>query len=211
MTERTAIPIPRWAPVAGGALALLVVVAIGARFGIGVSFVLLAGAALLTVVWMAFRAVQSIVEPSDEDDVEFEDAPTPAQVQKQAALRALRDLEYERSLGNILDDDFRELERRYREEAKRAMRAVDEERKDMRARAEALAAEVVGGAAGRRDERADEEAKAKAPEREPTPTDARVTCEACRTKNEPDAKFCKQCGAKMGRASIDGDPEEVAG
>lgn len=200
MTARTANPVPRWTPWAGAGLGLVVVVAIGLRFGIGASFVLLAGAALLTVVWMAFRAVQTIVEPTDDDLVAHQDAPTPAQLQKQSALRALRDLEYERSLGNILDDDFKDLERRYREEAKRAMRAVDEERKAMRARAEALVAESLRNA----------------PEPEPEPIaakkpDTRVVCTECDTHNDPDAKFCKQCGAKMNAEPSKRAAEEVTG
>jgi hypothetical protein len=176
---------PGWAGGLLGAGIASILAVIGVRFGIGVSIIILASIALLAVIGMSFRAVQGLTEPDVDADVE--DAPTPAEMQKRAALRALKDLEYERSIGNIVEEDFRELEGRYREEAKRAMRAVDEERRELRARAEELAREAL--------EDAEQEEKPKAPAKKKKPS--KVECPKCGTENDPDAKFCKECAVKL--------------
>lgn len=175
---------PGWAGgLLGGAIAVALV-GIAWRFGIGVSIIILASFALLTVIGMSFRAVQGLTEPDLDADVD--DAPTPAEMQKRSALRALKDLEYERSIGNILEEDYRELEGRYREEAKRAMRAVDAERAELRARAEELAQEAIAAAT-------EEKPKAQPKKRKAT----KVECPKCSTENDPDAKFCKECAVKL--------------
>src|SRR5262245_13399620 len=135
---------PSWAGALLGAGIAVVLVSVAWRFGIAVSIISLAAMALLTVIGMSFRAVQGLTEPDLDADVL--EAPTPAEMQKRAAIKALKDLEYERAIGNIVDEDYRELEARYREEAKRAMRAVDAEKAEMRARAEALVREALGEA-----------------------------------------------------------------
>ncbi|MGZ3450953.1 MAG: zinc ribbon domain-containing protein [Polyangiales bacterium] len=182
---------PGWAGGLIGGSVAVVLAALGWRFGIGVSIIILAALALLTVIGMSFRAVQGLTEPDLDADVE--DAPTPAEMQKRSALKALKDLEYERSIGNILDEDYRELEGRYREEAKRAMRAVDAEREGLRARAEELAQEALSAA--------NEQPKPK--KKKPN----KVECPKCGTENDPDAKFCKECAVKLREE----DDAEVAG
>jgi hypothetical protein len=56
-------------------------------------------------------------------------------------LRALKDLEYERTVGKISDEDFLELSARYRSEAKALLQTLDRELAPARARAEAELAE----------------------------------------------------------------------
>jgi hypothetical protein len=208
MNEETAkrpLPLPKWTGLAIAAIAIVVAIVIALRFGIGASLILLAGGALVLFIWLAFRAVQSMTEP--DETLSLEVGPTPAQTRKAAALRAIKDLDYEKSVGNLSEDDYRELHTRYREEAKRAMREVDDERAALRERAEAIAERAIERELG------DEAAVATVEKREdPTPTPAeapvsrrareqtRPECPECATKNEPDAKFCKQCGGKMNSA-----------
>ena len=45
---------------------------------------------------------------------------------KRAVLRALKDLEYERSVGKISPEDYAELSAKYRAEAKRLMQTLDD-------------------------------------------------------------------------------------
>ncbi len=202
-TQSRPLPLPKWTGLAIVGVALAVAFAITAKFGLGAALILLAGGALILFIWLAFRAVQSVTEP-EESSLLFDVAMTPAAARKAAALKALRDLETERGIGNLSDDDYRELELRYREEAKQAMRDVDAERAALRERAEALAARAV--------EREIDEAEDKAPgEEAPTGTtetpaatpvsrrarETKTECTECQTKNDPDAKFCKSCGAKM--------------
>jgi hypothetical protein len=65
-------------------------------------------------------------------------APTAEEEQKRALLRALKDLEYERSVGKITPDDYQELATRYRAEAIALMQKLDEHLAPARARAEKL-------------------------------------------------------------------------
>lgn len=214
--------LPRWAApsILGGVL--LVAAFLIFRHGLGAALIVLAGATLILFIWLAFRAVQSVTEPDDRV-VMIDVPPTPAQSRKITALRALKDLEFEKSLGNLSDADYAEIEARYREEAKRAMREVDDERAAMRARAEEMAKEAIERASAGAGAAADEEdepppppkkkagkkvAAEKAESNDPTPTPAAAPasirardkvaiCPDCETKNDPDARFCKQCGAKM--------------
>jgi len=206
-TESRPLPLPRWTGLAIVGLALAAAFAITVKFGLGAALILLAGGALILFIWLAFRAVQSITEP-EETSLLLDVAMTPAAAKKTAALKALRDLEVERGIGNLNEEDYRELERRYRDEAKRAMRDVDEERASLRERAEALAARAVERAL----EQDTPKEKVEEAPADPTPTpaeapisrrlrDAKIECPECRTKNDPDAKFCKACGAKTEAAS----------
>jgi hypothetical protein len=53
-------------------------------------------------------------------------APSKAEEEKRAVLRALKDLEYERSVGKISPEDYAELSAKYRAEAKRLIQTLDE-------------------------------------------------------------------------------------
>lgn len=190
-----------------GGLALLAL-----RAGTGPVLLLLAAGALLMVIWSAFRAVQGVVEPAEEIG-SLAAKTTQAEAWKKAALKAIKDLEYERAIGNVSDADYAKLLETYREEAKRALRAVDDERMARReAAAEWIAAHLTGASAGPDAESepappetagADEEDDASEPT--PTPAEAPVSkreqrkCPKCDTRNEPDAKFCKECATAMPR------------
>lgn len=119
------------------------------RFGVAPGILLLAAAAMLLVVTLLFRAVQAATGELDEEDaLDLARAPTSAEEQKRAAIQALKDLEYERSVGKISREDFDVLIARYRGEAKRLMRTVDEERSALRGEAEVLAEEAIREALG---------------------------------------------------------------
>lgn len=191
LAKTNALPLPKWTGLAVAGVALVAAFALTMKFGLGAALILLAGGALILFIWLAFRAVQSVTEP-DDDSILIEAPPTPASTRKASALRALKDIEFERSIGNLNDADFHELEGRYREEAKLAMRDVDDERADLRERAERIAKRAV-------DKEFD------APEDEPEPTDepvakkpTTIACPSCKTGNDPDAAFCKRCGEKLG-------------
>jgi hypothetical protein len=108
---------------------------------------------------------------------------------KREALRALKDLEFEHSVGKIDDADFHELEERYRATAKAVMREMDADLAPRREEAERLVAKHLA--------RRERDAEAIDAEREPARAAARVACPKCRASNEPDAAFCKKCGAPL--------------
>lgn len=192
------------------------------RAGTGPVLLLLAAGALLLVIWSAFRAVQGVVEPAEEIG-SLAAKTTQAEAWKKAALKAIKDLEYERAIGNVSDADYAKLLETYREEAKRALRAVDDERQARReAAAEWIAEHLTGGPGPEaRDEVREERDEApgepateageddtgddETAEPTPTPAEAPVSkrelrkCPKCDTRNEPDAKFCKECAASLPR------------
>lgn len=190
-------PIPRTA-IAGVIVAALVFsVVMGRVYGVAVAVLVLAAGTLVGVVTFVFRMLQSIAEPADED-ILAEIAPTDSDSRKITALRALKDIDYEHSLGNLSDEDHAELTARYREEAKVAMRAVDEERKGRRARAESLAAlELERIRRAREEDEEEDDANEEESDRDEASAAEKKTCAGCATENDPDAKFCKTCGGTL--------------
>jgi len=119
-----------------------VILAFGVGSFMGLPVGLLTGAALVLAVVIGLMW-QSLQHLSGETELTFEEAftlaaPTAAEEQKRAVLRALKDLEYERSVGKISEEDFVELSARYRAEAKRLILMVDETLQERRRKAEEL-------------------------------------------------------------------------
>lgn len=115
---------------------------IGAALWTSLPLGLLGGAAIALMLVIALMW-QSLQHLSGDTELTFEEAlslaaPTAEEEQKRAVLRALKDLEYERSVGKISEADFQELSARYRAEAKRLILAVDETLQERRKEAEAL-------------------------------------------------------------------------
>jgi hypothetical protein len=132
-----------WAlPVVSIAAAL----AMGAAYGVGTALLTLAGGVLLIVISILWASVRTL---SGEAAITLDEAialgaPTAAEEQKRAVLQALKDLEFERSVGKIDEADYQELVQRYRAEAKRLLRAVDEDLAPLRERAAGLRARTAG-------------------------------------------------------------------
>jgi hypothetical protein len=100
--------------------------------------------------------------------------------EKMLALRALKELEFDRSMGKVSEDDFREMSTRLRVRATRLIKQLDAGA-SYRSRIEADLAKRLGE---------------KEAEKTAAPASVR-TCAACSTPNQSDAKFCKECGAKL--------------
>ena len=102
---------------------------------------------------------------------------------KMLTLRAIKELEFDRAMGKIADGDF------------------DIMRDRLRARALRLITQLDGAAAYRemieRDLAARLPAEPAARAQTAAPTGARPACMDCGTTNEPDARFCKNCGRAL--------------
>jgi hypothetical protein len=94
---------------------------------------------VITALWASLRALLGET-PLTGADAYVIAAPRSEEEQKRAVLRALKDIEFERSVGKITEADYRELSTRYREEAKRLLRFLDEEAGPRRAAVEELVA-----------------------------------------------------------------------
>lgn len=220
--------LPEIAPLlkVGLPLAALVAAAIlGVTRGVATALLVLAASALLLSILALWNSIQSL---DDEAALSLDEAlalgaPSAEEEKKRAVLRALKDLEYERSVGKISEEDYLELSTRYREEAKALLRALAEAELPMRARVEKrLASRLRKAGFGEESAEASAATKPKSddpesetisdpyeegssaeaeldsePESKAPSTEELQTCEECDTENDLDARFCKSCGAKL--------------
>lgn len=150
--------------------------------------------------------------------------------EKNALLRAIKDIAYERAVGKLSDADFERLDRAYRHRAKEVLRKLDEDLAPFLERAEKLVGEPAAPPAARAETGPRKKSKKKkekaAPRRDcpscgtSNPADAEhckecgarvapVACEACGTSNDADAKFCKKCAAPLAKPAPEA-PEPAA-
>lgn len=126
--------------------------------------------------------------------------------EKLLTLRAIKDLEFDRAMKKVSDDDFREMAGVLRARASRLMSQLDAG-VGYRARIERDLAKRLGERpAGEVNSRDADSGGHGAPQAMVTmapivTTDAATraarACGACLTSNDVDARFCKQCGAKL--------------
>ena len=101
--------------------------------------------------------------------------------EKALVLRSIKELEFDFAMGKIAKSDFDEMAGRLRARAVGLMKQLD-----------------AGG--GYREQIQKEVAARLATSTDPATAKAVAvhgTCDACGTTNDPDAKFCKNCGAKL--------------
>jgi hypothetical protein len=106
--------------------------------------------------------------------------------EKQLALRAIKELEFDKAMGKVSEEDFHEMAARLRSRASRLIRQLDAGA-GYRARIEQDVAKRLGEPAA-------------AERQDASPAERRASsgrCAACSTANEGDARFCKGCGARL--------------
>lgn len=158
-------------------------IVMGFVYDLGTAILVLAGGALLGTIaffWASLRTLSGDA-PLSLDEAVALGTRAANEEQKRTVLQALKDLEYEFSVGKIGEEDYRELRSRYRAEAKRLLRALDQDLEPARARAEAYIAARLAGAT---DASLVQTTKARA-------------CASCGTVNDDDARFCKACGTNL--------------
>jgi hypothetical protein len=137
----------------------------------------LMGAAAL-VGYAALRAVRPLVSPEDDRTVMVGQRTRAAlEREKMLALRSIKELEFDRAMGRLSDDDFREMSGRLRARAARLIKDLD-------------------AGAGYRD-RIEKDLAKRMGERAVEKHAAARLCGACSTQNDQDAKFCKACGRAL--------------
>ena len=102
------------------------------------------------------------------------------------ALRSIKELEFDRAMGKVSNQDFDEMSSRLRARAMGLMLQLDERRSPYR---DAIERELQSRIAGDRD--------SKQPSTQPiAPPPSGLTC-TCGTTNDADARFCKSCGSRL--------------
>jgi hypothetical protein len=104
---------------------------------------IVAGGVLGASIWLIWSSLQGLGGdvPLTLEEALSLGAPSAEEEQKRSVLRALKDLEYERTVGKINEEDYAALAQHYRNEAKRLLRAVDKDLGPERERAERILAE----------------------------------------------------------------------
>jgi hypothetical protein len=152
-----------------------------------VAFLVGATLAMGWVVWLAFRAAQALVKDApvaEAGAVVTGKRRKELEREKQALLKALKELDFDHQMGKVSDKDFADISSTYRARAIRVMRQLDDAGRDY----EAMIAKEVADRAG----------KSTVDSRQPTVADS-DKCGKCGTKNDSDAEFCKKCGGKLVR------------
>lgn len=150
--------------------------------GQGVTAVLLASflmAATTLVGMAALRAIRPLVSPhEDRSAVVGQRTRAALEQEKALALRTIKELEFDRAMGKVSEDDFREMSVRLRARAGRLMKQLD-------------------AGSGYRTKVEQDLAKRLGESREKAAAAATRSCPRCSTSNDPDARFCKSCGERL--------------
>jgi hypothetical protein len=159
--------------------------------------ILMATAAL--VGYAALRVVRPLMSTGDDRTVMIGHRTRVAlEREKMLALRSIKELEFDRAMGRLSDEDWTEMSGRLRIRAARLIRQLDagvgyrqQIERELQKRIEAKKddsrqkpwRDTDGAASRARDEDGE--------------TSAERLCSTCETANDADAKFCKGCGAKL--------------
>jgi ribosomal protein L40E len=197
----------------------------GVLQGAAAVVLVLAAGALVSVIAIFWASIRTLVgeTPLSGADAYALGAPRAEAEQKGAVLRALKDLEFEHSVGKISEEDYQGLVAKYRAEGKRLLRRIEEDAAPGRQKVEDLVAERLFREGlvqpspdpyrGSKSEAKPVKKKKIKPARAQETTEnaeakAKPACASCGTRNDVDAVFCKKCGARQGEAVEKPGPSE---
>lgn len=125
----------------GGIVYVVLVISAGVFVDASTAVLVAAGGMLVAVIavfWSSLRTLLGETPLSGADAYVFGAPPRVEEEEKRAVLRALKDIEFERSVGKISEEDYAELVKKYRARAKELLQVIDEKSKAGRDRAETL-------------------------------------------------------------------------
>jgi hypothetical protein len=168
-----------------------------------VSIILLSvlmGAAALAA-WAVLRTLRPLVSPVDDRTVVIGERTRAAlEREKMLALRSIKELEFDRAMGKLSDDDWKEMSTRLRARAGRLIRQLDAGA-GYRGQIERDLAKRLEKVPGPKDPAYSRSVDARGagpvdpPNVDPVDApDSALMCASCATANDTDARFCKACG-----------------
>jgi hypothetical protein len=105
-----------------------------------IAFMVLASGALLAAICFMWASLRGLLGESQRDVTQSAAMRKRADLldEKDAVLRSLKDLEFERQVGKISEEDFKRVEAEFRARAKRILKELDSDLKEHRQKAKAL-------------------------------------------------------------------------
>ena len=158
--------------------------------------VLMATAAL--VGYATLRALRPLVSPEEDRTVMVGQRTRVAlEREKQLTLRSIKELEFDRAMGRLSDEDWNEMSGRLRARAGRLMKQLDagagyreQIEKDLDARLKGSRSEDSVSRPAENESVRQEAARSAS-------LSGERLCSSCDTTNDPDARFCKGCGQPL--------------
>jgi hypothetical protein len=153
--------------------------------------IILLSAAIFAAAFVGLSALRTFLPltrsvPEDRPDMLGGRTRAALERDKALVLRTIKELEFDRGMGKVSEKDFAEMSARLRARAGRIMRQLDAGsvyREQIEKEVEQRLASIGSAGSG-----------AGSAARNP----AYTACSSCQTPNEPDARFCKACGSKLG-------------
>jgi hypothetical protein len=111
------------------------------------AFIVLSAGGLLFAVSFLWASLRSLL--GGTSDTQVTESPAMRRRhdlldEKEAVLKSLKDLEFEREVGKLSDEDFRRLESEFRSRAKVILRQLDDDLREHREKAEQLLSKEIG-------------------------------------------------------------------
>jgi hypothetical protein len=141
------------------------------------------------VGFAALRMLRPLVSPDEDRTVMIGQRTRVAlEREKTLALRSIKELEFDKAMGRVSDEDFKEMSSRLRVRAARLIKQLDagagyRQQIEQELQKRLAGTETPKVAETARPSRAQDEAAHQ--------------CASCQTMNDADAKFCKSCGTKL--------------
>lgn len=218
--------LPEYLRVVGPVVVILAGLAAGVVYGPAMTVLVFAGGVMLAAIatfWNSIRALFGDTRLTGEDAYAI-GAPSAEEEQKRAVLRAIKDIQFEHGVGKISDDDYEYLLAKYRTEAKRLLRVLDDQAQPQRDHVERLVTEylrdrgMLDDDVGKRqsqDEVEDEvehedevETEHEVEHEDGDESEDILACPECGAANDLDAVFCKKCGGTIDAEEEDEEDED---
>jgi len=152
--------------------------------GQGPTAIVLLGVLMATaglIGYTTLRTVRPLVAADEERTVMVGQRTRVAlEREKLLTLRSIKELEFDRAMGRLSDEDFAEMSGRLRARAARLMQQLDAGA-NYREQVEKDLVKRMGAAPG-----------------PAAPAPSNIVCGRCHTENDHDARFCKSCGQPLG-------------
>jgi len=172
--------------------------------------IVLLSAAVFAAAFVGLSALRTFLPltgsvPEDRPDMLGGRTRAALERDKALVLRTIKELEFDRGMGKVSEKDFAEMSARLRARAGRIMRQLDAGslyREQIEKEVEQRVAAASAGSAAREPRPAPRDPAYTVVETPSpvgrVPRSGPAVCASCNTQNDPDARFCKACGSKLG-------------